>query len=83
MPRRRRSNSTTPLPQTVHRRLAALEAELTDNSRRVTQLENTLRAVMRETENVSVGGPCVCGECLLLVQRRRLYCPKCNYQQTM
>ncbi|MGQ3411845.1 hypothetical protein [Natrinema versiforme] len=67
----------------LHRRLRALEADLEEQSQRLVRLENALRHIVRRTDDVSVGGPCQCGESLLIVTRRSLYCPQCSYRRTI
>ncbi|MDF9745565.1 hypothetical protein [Natrinema salsiterrestre] len=69
--------------QRPHRRLHQLEAELEENGQRLVRLENTLRHVVRTTADVSVGGPCQCGESLVIVTKHSLYCPECSYQRTV
>lgn len=65
------------------RRLEELEAELEATRDRVQQLENTLRGVVRNVNDVSVGGPCTCGKSLLIVRQQEIYCPQCGYRRTM
>ncbi|WP_408958221.1 hypothetical protein [Natrinema sp. 74] len=67
----------------IQRRLAALESELETTRERVRRLENTLREAVRTADDVSIGGPCSCGESLLLVRDRTLYCPECRYRRTV
>lgn len=67
----------------VHRRLAEFETELEETSDRVRRLENTLQEVVRNDEDVSLGGPCKCNKSLLIVREREIYCPVCDYQRTM
>lgn len=69
--------------QRLHGRLRALEAELEENARRLVQLETALRYVVRTTNDVSIGGPCHCGESLLIVRQQSIYCPNCSYQRTI
>ena len=65
------------------RRLRDLEERLSEAERNICQLENTLRGVVRETNDVSVGGPCKCGDSLLIVRQRTVYCPQCQYQRAI
>ncbi|MCU4740294.1 hypothetical protein [Natronoglomus mannanivorans] len=83
MGRRLSSDRTGRWQRTLSRQLADLEAELEENKRRVTQLENTLKAVTRQTNDISIGGPCSCGESFLIVRQRVIYCPQCGYRRTM
>lgn len=58
-------------------RLAALE-------QRVDQLQNTLKAVARESDSVTVHGPCpACEQCLLLLKGSTMYCPHCGDGQNL
>ncbi|NUC71837.1 hypothetical protein HTZ84_05840 [Haloterrigena sp. SYSU A558-1] len=65
------------------RRLRELEERLDDAERNIDRLENTLRGIVRETDGVSVGGPCKCGESLLIVRHRTVYCPHCKYRRAI
>ncbi|WP_339103454.1 hypothetical protein [Haloterrigena salinisoli] len=65
------------------RRLRELEARLEDAERQIGRLENTLRGVVRETNDVSVGGPCKCGKSLLIVRQRTVHCPQCQYRRAI
>lgn len=67
----------------VYRRLEELEDEFEATRDRVRRLENTLRGVVRNVNDVSVGGPCTCGKSLLIVRQQEIYCPQCGYQRTM
>jgi hypothetical protein len=69
--------------QQRQRRLQQLEAELEDHGQRLLQMENALRHVVRTTADVSIGGPCQCGESLVIVTRHSLYCPQCSYRRTV
>ncbi|QSW98928.1 hypothetical protein [Haloterrigena alkaliphila] len=64
-------------------RLRDLEDRLANTERRIERLENTLKGVVREFEDVSIGGPCKCGESLLIVRHRTIYCPSCRYRRTI
>ena len=64
-------------------RLRELEARLDDAERQITQLENTLRGLVRETNDISVGGPCKCGQSLLIISQRTVYCPQCQYKRAI
>ena len=63
------------------RRLREFEARLDDAERQIGQLENTLRGVVRETNDVSIAGPCKCGKALLIVRQQTVYCPQCQYRR--
>lgn len=53
--------------------------EETDLEQRVERLENTLRAIARETDSVTLRGPCRdCEECLIIQTNRGLHCPNCG-----
>ncbi|MDS0477973.1 hypothetical protein [Natrinema sp. 1APR25-10V2] len=67
----------------VHQRIDTLESELETTKEHVRRLENTLQAVVRNADDVSIGGPCSCGESFLFVRDRELYCPQCGYQRTI
>ncbi|ELY57761.1 hypothetical protein [Natronolimnohabitans innermongolicus] len=69
--------------QRLSRRLADLEGRLEDAEQQLEQVENTLRGVLREANDVSLGGPCKCGESLLIVRRRTIYCPRCRYRRAI
>ncbi|WP_207587917.1 hypothetical protein [Halomontanus rarus] len=83
MGRRLSSDSTGRWQRTLYRRLFDIEAELEENSRRLRQLENTLKAVTRQTDDISIGSPCSCGESFLIVRQQVIYCPQCTYRRTM
>lgn len=60
------------------------EEEREDLERHVKQLENTLRAVAKETGSITLHGPCQqCGQCLLFRKRGTLYCPQCGEGQPL
>uniref|UniRef100_A0A7D5KU14 Uncharacterized protein n=2 Tax=Natrinema halophilum TaxID=1699371 RepID=A0A7D5KU14_9EURY len=65
------------------RSLAELESDLETTRVRIQQLENTLRGVVRNLDNISIGGPCRCGESMLLIRQKKIFCPECGYQRTM
>ncbi|SER74567.1 hypothetical protein [Natrinema salaciae] len=67
----------------LHRRLRDLEADLEECSRHLVQLENTLRHIVRTTDDVTIGGPCRCGQSLLILSNQSLYCPQCSYRRTV
>lgn len=83
MGRRLSADQTERSQRTLYRQLSTLEADLEENRRRVLQLENTLKAVTRQTNDISIGGPCSCGKSFLIVRQRVIYCPQCDYQRTM
>lgn len=62
-----------------------LEGETrTDLEQRVERLENTLKAVARESESISVRGPCQnCGQCLVFNRDSTMYCPYCGDGQNL
>ena len=80
---RRHVSGTTRRSGRLSERLRRLEDRLEETEQRVVQLENTMRGIVREANGISVGGPCKCGESLLIVRERTMYCPSCQYQQTM
>ena len=46
---------------------------------RVDQLENTVRALARETGSITLHGPCQsCGQCLVFLRNGQMYCPHCG-----
>lgn len=50
-----------------------------DLEQRVERLENTLRAVTRETDAVTLRGPCSkCAKCLMIQTNEGLHCPNCG-----
>ena len=56
-----------------------LERETDDLERHVSRLENTVKAVARESGSVTVHGPCQhCNDCLLFYRDGTLYCPHCG-----
>ncbi|ADB60932.1 hypothetical protein Htur_2048 [Haloterrigena turkmenica DSM 5511] len=65
------------------RRLRDLEDRLDDAEQQIARLENTLRGIVRETNEVDVSGPCKCGESLLIVRQRTVYCPHCKYRRAI
>ncbi|QRV17357.1 hypothetical protein [Haloterrigena salifodinae] len=65
------------------RRLRELEERLDDAERDIDRLENTLRGIVRETNDISVGGLCKCGKSLLIVRQRTVYCPHCKYRRAI
>ena len=67
----------------VSTRIDDLETALEETNRRVDRLENTLQALARERDDVSIAGPCNCGESLLIIRQRTIYCPECRYRRTM
>ncbi|WP_436343870.1 hypothetical protein [Natronorubrum sp. FCH18a] len=67
----------------LSRRLHEIEERLETVERRADRLENTLQGVVREATSVSLGGPCRCGESLLIVRRQTIYCPQCQYRRTI
>ena len=84
MDHRTRSSPDSVRERRLHsRRLRELEARLDDAERQIGQLENTLRGVVRETNGVSIGGPCKCGEALLIVHQQTVYCPQCQYRRAI
>ncbi|AEH38853.1 hypothetical protein [Halopiger xanaduensis] len=83
MRRRNRAGPSGPFRRSLSRELAEFEDELEKTKQHVVQLENTLRGVVRDANDISVGGPCSCGESLLLIRQRVIYCPQCEYKRTI
>ncbi|RKD95042.1 hypothetical protein [Halopiger aswanensis] len=83
MRRKNRAGPSRPFRRSLSRELAALEAELEETKQHIDQLENTLRGVVRDANDISVGGPCSCGQSLLLIRQRVIYCPQCEYKRTI
>lgn len=83
MRRRNRAGPTGSVRRSLSRQLADLEDELEETKQHVVQLENTLRGVVRDANGISVGGPCSCGQSLLLVRQQVIYCPQCEYKRTI
>lgn len=78
-----RSQGRTGGRRALAERLSTLEDDLAETNRHLYRLENALEGVLRETDGVSLGGPCRCGESLLVVRRRTIYCPRCAYRRTI
>lgn len=56
--------------------------ERTDLEQHVERLETTVRALAREVDATTLGGPCSrCGQCLLFKREDRMYCPHCGDAQ--
>ncbi|WP_459810039.1 hypothetical protein [Halopiger thermotolerans] len=83
MRRRTRAGPTGVFRRSISRELTDLEDELEETKQRVVQLENTLRGVVRDANDISVGGPCSCGKSLLLIRQHVIYCPQCEYKRTI
>ncbi|MDJ1432889.1 hypothetical protein [Halostagnicola sp. A-GB9-2] len=63
--------------------LEQVTERLEATERRLTQLQNTVRAVAREAD-VTVSGPCGrCGRVNLLVTDGTLHCPMCGYRRSL
>lgn len=60
-----------------------LLTRLAQTEHRLRQVENALKGIARHTGEVSVAGPCMCGESLLLVKQTVVYCPACGHQQAL
>ncbi|WP_226010786.1 hypothetical protein [Halomicrobium salinisoli] len=70
--------------QLVVDQLRELTRRVETAERRVTQVENALCAVARETSDVSVSHACNrCEKSLLIVQNGSMRCPRCNYSRSM
>lgn len=54
------------------------------NERALEQLRNTVSALARETDGITVGQPCDrCDRVLLLISDGTMYCPQCSYRRSM
>lgn len=51
---------------------------------KVDRLENTVKALARESASVNLHGPCPsCDDCHLFVRHGRMYCPHCGDGQNI
>lgn len=59
--------------------LDQITERLEKHEQRLERLQFTLRAVVRETSDVSISGPCgQCNRCYLLLKNGMMYCPQCG-----
>ena len=77
----RNGSSATNRRRPRSRRPHDLDERLSKVEQHLVQLENTLQGVVRETSDVTIGGPCKCGESLVIVRQRTVYCPQCQYRR--
>lgn len=64
--------------------LDRIRTRLDREEQRVERLENTLKAVARETTDLTISVPCSkCERCLLVRIQGEMYCPKCGNGRTL
>lgn len=51
--------------------------------RRLQQIETAMEGIARHVGNLSIVGPCMCGQSLLLVRQTDVYCPGYGHQQVL
>lgn len=57
---------------------------LDEAEQQIERLQNTLRALARETSDIAISGPCGhCDQCFLFLKDGMMYCPQCGNGRSM